>query len=164
MRGTIRRFEIYYEVALSKVQRQDAWNRDLESKATRYSAASVAIVGLVIAIVQNEDVAFEGWRACLAAAAAAAFLGNILVTLIVLLSRDFQNTPNLASFSEHLDSHGEKPKDVWVRWAGDEFKEAYEHNRKILDLKARWIRVSEVLTGLTIVLSLLVAVLAVFGL
>ena len=162
MGGTSRRFEIYYEVARSKVQRQDAWNRDLESKATRYSAASVAVVGLVIAIVQHEEAAFEGWRACLAVAASVAFLGNILATLVVLLSRGFRNTPNLKTFRELLDENSNNSKDSWVRWAGDEFMRAYEHNREILDGKGRWIVVGEVLTACTLVLSLLVAAIAVF--
>ena len=162
--GTSRRFKIYYEAAASKVQRQDAWNRDLESKATRYSGASVAVVGLAIAIIQRKPVTFNEWQICIAVAGAASFLATIISSLLVFRSHDFRNTPNLTRFSELLDQNKQNSKDDWVRWAGDEYRVAYEHNRSILDTKGRTIIACEVSTALTLILSLFVAAVAVFGL
>lgn len=164
--ATGRRFEIYYEAAASKVQRQDAWNRDLESKAARYSGAAVAVVGLTIAIVQRRpetSSTFTEWQICIAAVGAVCFLATVVSTLLVLRSQDFRNTPNLTKFSELLDDKKGEDKDTWLRWAGDEYRNAYEHNRSVLDKKGRVIVACEVSTALTLIISLFVATVAVFG-
>ena len=149
--------KFFYEVALSKVQRQDAWNRDLESKAIRYSAAATAVMGFVAAAFEECLTCIALWKLGLAGVAFLAFVGSVYSAWVVLRARNFHNTPNLSEFRDALDTEQGFEEDNWAEWVGGELTDAYEANRKTLDLKGRWIERGGYSTAVALIVGLAAA-------
>ena len=155
--------ELYYDVAKSHIQSQDAQHRDLETKSLRYTTASLTITGLLVTLLLSTQVQIEGWRVVAPAVAVGlSVLASAVLTSITLWTREFWINPRLDDFAKYLGKM-ERDDDYWIQWAGKAMRKAYEHNEGIIERKAKWIRWNQITTLVHLVASLLLVAISVTG-
>ena len=138
----MRSTECYFQVALSRLQRQDEMNRDLESKAGRSIAGATAIMGAATLprLVAPASVASSIGEVAVALTVimAVAFLGTLSSSLMVLWPREWRNDPDLMIFKTYVPGQDSRI----VKWAGNQLSNAVVANENILTVKGRQLAVS----------------------
>lgn len=147
--------ELYYDVARANIQSQDAQHRDLETKSLRLTTASLAIVGLLVAMIQSEG-KVAGWELIPATAVAITVVASIVLTFVALWTQDFHLNPKLDEFAGFMDEdeYADWDKDRWLKWVGRAICMAYHHNEAIIEKKACLIRWNQVATLVLLLASL----------
>lgn len=146
--------ELYYEVARIKYQETYQRNRDFDVKAMGLLTLSVALVGVAGIVVRASGTPSEpvltGFAVSLAAALMIAWAVTFSCALRTLFLRNWAAQPELNAFVEYIDSE-DYDDDQMLRWAADQFKNANNQNREVLNEKARWLMVGQVTAGLLVV-------------
>ena len=141
--------QLYYDVAKSHIQSQDAVHRDLETKALRLTTASLAIVGLLVALVSSSGLRIEEWWTKLPAVTIVICVGaSAILTFRTLWTRDFHLNPRLDEFASFLSDEEYKGKgdEYWLGWVGKALRLAHEHNDKIVEEKWLLVKWNQVAT------------------
>ena len=138
--------ELYYDVAKSHIQSQDAQHRDLETKSLRYTTASLTITGLLVTLLLSTGVQIEGWNVAPAVAVAVSVMVSAVLTFLTLWTRDFDINPRLDDFAEYLNKDEDLGSEYWLQWVGKAMRMAYEQNERIIKRKANLILWNQVAT------------------
>ena len=159
---------LYYEVALGKVERQDAVHRDVEAKAGRTVAASIAVYGASIAIFRLSGVTDElahplseplVW---LGLAATLCFVVSLVCNFRALWPDSFYNNPDLEHLKKYMITDPRWESFDWYTYAGDSLANAYKHNKGLTNKKGGHLKLSQsFVTGMLLLTAAMAVVAAI---
>lgn len=153
--------ELYYQLAHTKLVKQDADNRDLEGKAARSIAFAAAVLGAAAALnILPDELGLPGQWYC-HVAVGLSFASPIVISvcsLFTLWPRKWRDDPLLDRVENYITNPKYKGT-VLVRWAGKQFTNAVQENGRILKQKAWAVTTAHVALVVLILVLVLLRVL-----
>lgn len=132
--------ELYYDVANKRTIEQDERRRHFDNVAI----ATLGFSGVVIGLMSLNSVEPGSCSIWPAVAALIIFGGVGISALNVLWPRPWQFQPPLADLMKNMEAETYLESALTL-WAGKQMSSAIDNNDRLLDTKAKWLRLSQVL-------------------
>lgn len=132
------KIELCYQVALSKLERLHAADRDVDAKAARWITLATSAVGAAVVLKLTPDFAEQQFVAVVTLVAFVATLG---LSLWALRVRRWSDDPELPDFKKYVESYNDA---TLLTWIGNQYTNAVENNRKVLKRKTIWVLWSQI--------------------